>query len=157
MQETSVELVSVINQQAKDLSHFIESINRRLDRIFREMSSGTARAAAPSEDALLDSAEPAKEFQIPEQFAQDPAHQKAWRIARVMASDLEAYYGDKVREGVLYDNFAELLKDPIAENRRTYEQRVSPKVVSEFDYFALALEELVGRKKAEIAKETASE
>ena len=74
-----------------------------------------------------------------------------------MASDLEAYHCDSVREGVLYGNLLELLKDSIAEARRTYEQRVPARVAEGFDYLTLALEELTARKKKEMADEAASE
>ena len=158
LQETSAGLIYVINQQAKELGQFIESINHRLDRIFQRLSWDSVAAVSDSEVAPpLSAEEAAKQFEIPAQFAEDPAHQKAWRTARVMAADLEAYYGDKVREGVLYDNFSELLEEPIAEARRTYQQRVSAKVMDEFDYFALAIEELTTRKKSEIAQDATSE
>ena len=150
LQDSTAELVSVINQQTKEIGQFIESVNGRLDRLYKELSetAGAAESGGPgSAQAAL------KTFDVPEQFAADPAHQKAWRTACVLTADLEAYYGDRVKESVLYDNFEELLKEPIAKARQTYEERVPATVISEFDYFELALEELVARKRLELAQE----
>jgi hypothetical protein len=145
--ETSSQLVTAVNQQAKDVGALIESLNRRVDRVFRAVSTGVVKATpgAPAPEV------PEEQFDIPAQFAGDQEHQEAWRVAQVMASDLEAYYGDKVAEGVLYQNFFELLEGPINEARRTYEERVSEKVRGEFDYFTLALKKLVARKSRELA------
>jgi len=152
LQQTSAELVSVINQQSGEIGQFIESINTRLDQVFRELSE-KAQERGGLDELSEAPAEVQKEFDVPEQFAEDPAHQKAWRTARVLVADLEAYYGDKVRESVLYDNFADLLKEPMAKARQTYEERVPSKVTGEFDYFQLAIDELLVRKKLEIAQE----
>jgi hypothetical protein len=152
LQQTSAELVAVIHQQTAEIGQFIESINNRLDQVYRELSANSGErddlaALSGADDEIQ------KEFGIPEQFAEDPAHEKAWRTACVLVADLEAYYGDKVRESVLYDNLPELLKEPLAKARQTYEERVPAKVRGEFDYFQLAIDELLLRKKLEIAQE----
>jgi len=151
MQQTTTQLVAVVNQQARELAQFIESLNRRVDKVYREV----CRHGPPGGAAVEAAAEPERNFEVPAQFAANPEHQKAWRVARVMAGDLEAYHGDTVKEGVLYDSFYELLKDPIAEARRTYDERVPQAVSGKFDYLDLALKELIARKKKELAAEAA--
>ena len=148
--ETNAQLVAAVNQQAKDIGQLVESLNRRIDRVYQVVSGGTVKVgpSAPAAPAVSE-----EDFKVPEQFAGDEEHQEAWRIGQVMASDMEAYYGDKVREGVLYQNFFDLLKTPIEEARRTYEERVSERVRGEFDYFTLALKELVARKGRELTDE----
>jgi len=153
--ETATQLVGAVNQQAKDVGQLIESLNRRVDRIFGAISRGGV-TAAPSAAAVAAEFE-GEEFGVPEQFTEDEEHQEAWRIAQVMASDLEAYYADKVREGVLYQNLFDLLAGPIDEARRTYEDRVSERVRGEFDYFTMAMKELIARKAKELSEDASVE
>lgn len=153
MQETVSGLVNAVNQQAKEIGQFIRSINRRVDRVYREVSHALAGAVPVAGPAPAEQ----ETFEMPKEHAEDPDHQKAWRTARVMAADLEEYYGDMVREGALYENFFELLEEPIAEARRTFQQRVPRKVVEQFDYLELALKELLARKKKQLAKEPDSQ
>ncbi len=153
IQEANTELVSVINLQAKQLTQFIESINRRVDRVYRTVAGAAPAPSAPS--ASLPELE-TQEFAVPAEYAEDAAHQQAWRIARVMASDLDAYYPEMVREGVVYGNFFELLKDPIEQARQTYRERVPEELAVEVDYLALALNELIATKRRESAEEDAA-
>jgi septal ring factor EnvC (AmiA/AmiB activator) len=146
IQDTTSQLVSVVNRQAKEIEQFIDSINRRVDRVYRVVSAGGALAPQAA-------GEEQQSFEIPPQYAQDAGHQQAWRIARVIAADLDAYYGDKVREGVLYGNLADLLKDALEQARTTYEERVPAKVTADLDYFDLAIKELVARKRRQIQQE----
>jgi len=96
------------------------------------------------------------ELDVPQQYAADQDHQKAWQLAQVVAADLEAYYEDQVREGALQDDFFQVLKDPINEARKSYEQGVGKRVLQEFDYFTLALKRLVARKRRQLAEEQPS-
>jgi hypothetical protein len=89
------------------------------------------------------------------EVADDPDHQNAWRIARVLAADLEAYHEEAVREGVLYGTFYSVLREPIDKARQTYEQRVSQDIVEDYDYFSKALDELIARKRVELEEEGA--
>ena len=88
-------------------------------------------------------------------MAEDRDHQNAWRIARVLAADLEAYHEDAVKEGVLYGTFYKLLREPIEKARATYEQRATPNIVENYDYFARAIDELIVRKRMELEQEGA--
>ena len=150
MQESNVELVSAINLQAKEMTRFLESMNRRVDRVYGVVSGGAPAqggAAAPPAGAE------AAGFDVPAEFAEDQAHQQAWRVARVMAGDLDAYYPDQVREGVVYGNLFELLADPIQQARETFNERVPAKVSQKVDYLDLALKELIANKRRQLAEE----
>ena len=151
LQTAQQELISVMNQQAREIQGFIESINRRVDSLYRKVSAGRATPAVSSDN--VEHEEPAEETPAQVPPTDDPESENAWRIACVMVDDLEAYHPDKVREGVLYDNFYEVLEQPIEQARNTYQERVPPRVLEQFDFFALALEDLIARKREELAQE----
>jgi len=165
MQETQVRLVTVINQQAKDIGRIVESLGRRIDRLYKRVSVGEVAPGRQEEQAAEEeqpavTVEPSAAFAVgssalsPE-VAADPEHQNAWRVARVLAADLEAYHEEAVREGVLYGTFYSVLREPIEAARKAYEQRVSPEIVEGYDYFAKALDELIARKRVELEEEGA--
>ena len=156
MQETNTELVPVINRQAKEMGQFVQSLNRRVDHVYRVVSGPGAPAAAAS-GAVKPTQIETVEFAVPAAFADDSAHQQAWRVARVMAGDLDAYYSDLVREGVVYDNFSELLAEPIQQARQTYQERVPAEVTEKVDYLELALKELIAAKRQALADEEPAE
>lgn len=164
LQENQIKLVGVINQQAKDIGRYMESLGRRLDHIYKrvlgtEYSSnhgeeaaasalrrgGEESTTAPPEDALTTATSG-----LAADVAGDADHQNAWRIARVLAADLEAYHEDSVKEGVLYGTFYKVLREPIEKARKTYEERVPQEIVENYDYFSKALDELIARKRLEL-------
>jgi len=166
-QETLTQLIAAVNQQARDIAKYMESVSRRVDRLYRR-TTGAEPAAAPVRQAASvpdeeDMAAVEDAFEEPfgltasagvaDDVADDPEHQNAWRIARVLAADLEAYYEDSVKEGVLYGTFYKLLKEPIEKARQTYGQRVRREIVENYDYFSKALDELIARKRMELEGE----
>jgi hypothetical protein len=163
LQETQVRLVSAVNQQAKDIGRIVESLGRRIDRLYKRVSGGEAGAAKreepPSEEERAEMAQeapapgPSGSPALSPEVADKPDHQNAWRIARVLAADLEAYHEEAVREGVLYGTFFSVLREPIESARKAYEQRVSPEIVESYDYFSKALDELIARKRVELDEE----
>jgi len=165
MRETQSQLIAAVNQQARDIAKYVESIGRRVDRLYKRTTGGdttVGKAAdmAPAFDELGEGAdgfdEPAtltNSAGVAPELADDPQHQNAWRIARVLAADLEAYHEDSVKEGVLYGTFYKLLKDPIEKARQTYQQRVPQDLVENYDYFSKALDELIARKRIELETE----
>ncbi|MHC4479355.1 MAG: hypothetical protein ACYS1C_00070 [Planctomycetota bacterium] len=165
MQETQVRLVGAVNQQAKDIGRIVESLSRRIDRLYRRVTGGEPARARKQEGLLVERMPQAVESEpepasvgasaLPPDVADDPEHQNAWRIARVLAADLEAYHEDAVREGVLYGTFHDVLRQPIEKARKAYEQRLSRDIVESYDYFSRALDELIARKQAELAEEGA--
>jgi len=158
LQDRHGRLVSAVNQQAKELSRYIESIGRRIDQIYKRIvgtdvgtNHGAATAAANDEE--LDEAAPSPQSPsvgLSANVAEDPEHQNAWRVARVLAADLEAYHEDSVMEGVLYGTFFKVLHEPIEKARKTYEERVPREIVENYDYFSKALDELIARKRMEL-------
>lgn len=165
MQETQGQLISAVNQQAKDIGRFVESIGRRIDKLYRRVSGGeisnSGRKPGAAGEFPGDSTVPfAGEVEavpsgLTPDVAEDRDHQNAWRIARVLAADLEAYHEEAVKEGVLYGTFYKLLRDPIEKARATYDQRVTPQIVENYDYFSKALDELIVRKRIELEQEGA--
>jgi hypothetical protein len=153
MQGIQSQLISAVNQQARELGKLIESVGRRVDKLYRRMSG---REALPSMQttfaAPVDEEAPAmaQHTALAKEVADDPTHQNAWRIARVLAADLEAYHEDAVREGVLYGTFYKLLREPIEKARHAYEERVPEEIVENYDYFSKALDELIARKRMEL-------
>ena len=83
----------------------------------------------------------------------DPAHQRAARLARTIAADIALYNPDLVEKGVREGTFWELLAKDIEDGRKHYESKVDPKVLGSTDYFRLALEDLIARKKKELGLE----
>ncbi len=162
MQETQSQLIAAVNQQAKDIGRFVESIGRRIDRLYRRVTGGESTNAGRQEPppSAGESDGGRRRGRRPPgglapEVAEDRDHQNAWRIARVLAADLEAYHEDAVKEGVLYGTFYKLLREPIEKARATYEQRVTPNIVENYDYFARAIDELIVRKRMELEQEGA--
>jgi len=154
-------LIAAVNQQAKDIGRYMQSLGRRIDQLYKQVTGGSvelpdvpqqeAPAAGPSEhNWSLD--ETAASLSLPPDLADNEEHQNAWRIARVLAADLEAYHEDAVREGVIYGTFFKLLQEPIEKASKTYEERVPAEIVENYDYFSNALAELIARKRLEIGQ-----
>jgi uncharacterized coiled-coil protein SlyX len=160
MLETQTRLVAALNQQAKDIGKMVESLGRRIDRLYRRVSGGEVVAARQEEQAPAEEPEEAAAdtgqvsgmaaMGLSPEVADKPEHQNAWRVARVLAADLEAYHEEAVREGVLYGTFYSVLREPIESARKAYEQRVSREIVDGYDYFSKALDELIARKRIEL-------
>jgi hypothetical protein len=146
LDETRGEMVSAFNRQTKEIQRFVDSIARRVGRIYKEVEEVRAPvlAAAPQ----------TAEYGLPERFASDKDHQEAWRTGRILTAELEAYYPDETREGALSGNLQELLTNEIEEARRVYEQSVPERVLQEHDYFSAAIDALMARKKREAAEES---
>jgi len=152
LREAHGEMASAINQQIKEIQEFVVSITRRMDRLYKTIMDVAPEPEQPPPSPVEAPVEETEQG-LPAQFADDADHQQAWRTARVLAADLDAYYPDRVREGVLYGNFHELLGEQIERARKTYEQRVPERVVREFDHFARAIEALIARKRQELEQE----
>jgi len=80
----------------------------------------------------------------------DPAHQKAARLARTIAADIALYNPDLVERGVRDGNFWELLAKDIDDGQKHYQSKVGPEIQAAADYFKLALEDLIAKKKKKL-------
>jgi len=144
IKESQGQMVSALNQQAADLVRNMESVARRVDKLYREIAGlGEAELEEGRDEGTRLSAPPP----LPPDVADDPEHQNAWRIARVLVADLEAYHEQEVKEGIMYGTLFQILKEPIEQARRTYEERVSKEIAENYDYFSRALDELIARRK----------
>ena len=81
---------------------------------------------------------------------EDPVHQKAARLARTIAADIALYNPDLVERGVRDGNFWQLLSKDIEDGRKHYESKIDRSVLSGTDYFRLALEDLIAKKKKQL-------
>jgi len=147
LEQAHTEMVSVINRQAKEIRDLAEALTRRMDHLYQAVSV---------EDLdVEDAGESLEEGPrgLPDELADDEYHQQAFRVARVLVADLEAYYPSKVREGALYGNIEDVLSEELAEVRETYEERVPEKVRDEFDHLSAALKGLTSRVKQELDEE----
>lgn len=153
-------LARAMNQQKQRNEKAMKALRRRLDRLYTQLENqpGPAAPAEESEEPPPppeDMEEP-EEYGVPEEYTNDDAHHRAWQVAEVMASDLEVYHEEELEEGVMYGNLEEILEEPIAEARETYSDRTPERVREEVDYFDMALNKLVARKKREMDQEEVS-
>ncbi|MFW6457070.1 MAG: DUF4339 domain-containing protein [Planctomycetota bacterium] len=149
MQQYVSRLARALNQQKRQNQESTKALRRRLDRLYSQLENQPGPSDV-QEDPAKEEKEAGndEEFGVPAEYSNDQAHQRAWQVAQVMASDLEAYHPDEVEEGVMYANIREVLSDEIAEARETYEDRTPERVRQEVDYFDMALRELVARNKS---------
>ncbi|GEM_PF-296552 len=54
--------------------------------------------------------------------------QRALQLARAIASDIQLYNKQKTEEGLMNDNFFELLSEEITEGRDLFRSRVTPEI-----------------------------
>ena len=149
LEEGHSELITAFNQQSKELQKLVSSVGRRIARIQETLVSvlGEAGEAVGAEvSAVPESVEEG----VPERFADDPSHQEAWRTARILAAELEAFYPNEVKDGVINGNLRELLGRQLEEARKIYEQGVPEATAQVYDYFSAAIEALIARKKREL-------
>ncbi len=161
MAHTQAQLIGAINQQAKDIGRCVEAIGRRIDKLYRKVTGGKPPerpkpSAAGADTTGASGAEMEQQSAgVSTEVEDSPEHQNAWRVARVLAADLESYHEESVKEGVLYGTFYKLLREPIEKARKTYEERVPQEIVENYDYFSRALDELIVRKRRELEEEGA--
>lgn len=80
----------------------------------------------------------------------DPAHQKAARLARTIVSDISLYNTDLVTQGVKEGNIYDLLAKDISDGLKHYNGKVSEEIRNQRDYFKEAFEAMIERKKKEL-------
>jgi predicted Zn finger-like uncharacterized protein len=72
-------------------------------------------------------------------------HERARRLAKVLASDLVLYHKDKVEQGLREGTLAKLLGTEIRRSWEYYCQQIPKQVVESTNYFKEALNRIVGK------------
>jgi len=103
-------------------------------------------AAAPAAPAPAPRPVPSAAPPVPD----DPAHQKAARLARTIISDILLYNPEQVVRGIKEGNIYELLAKDIEDGSKHYHSRVSAEIQSQRDYFKEAFEAMIAKKKVEL-------
>jgi len=80
----------------------------------------------------------------------DPAHQKAARLARTIVADIALYNPEEVNRGIKAGNLRQLLAKDLEDGKKHYKTKVSPEIQAQVDYFEVAIEGLISRKKKEL-------
>ena len=71
---------------------------------------------------------------------EDPMHEEARRLARLLVSEIKLYNEEQIEEGRRQGNIYRFLKEPIDRSRVLYEERIDERVRSDSNYYQ---EELV--------------
>jgi hypothetical protein len=109
--------------------------------------------AAESQSGESDDAEPVDSSGSEasrDAFADDPEHQNAARVARVMVSDLLLYQKDDIDEGLRQDDFFERNKEALGDMRETYDQRVPEAIRAQKDHLKEAIENFIVKRKKKL-------
>lgn len=77
-------------------------------------------------------------------------HEKAKRLARIIASDIALYNADALVEGVKSGNPLQALERDIEEGRKLFVERVPANMRGKVDYLGNALEDLFTKKRKEL-------
>ncbi|HWM92907.1 MAG TPA: hypothetical protein VN493_19240 [Thermoanaerobaculia bacterium] len=67
--------------------------------------------------------------------AEDPLHEEARRLARLLVSEIKLYNEEQVEEGRRKRDLYERLKEDIDRSRQMYEERVEARILKTTDYF----------------------
>jgi hypothetical protein len=80
----------------------------------------------------------------------DPAHQKAARLARTIVADIALYNPEEVNRGVKEGSLRELLAKDLDDGKKHYKTKVAAEIQAQVDYFEVAIAGLIARKKKEL-------
>ncbi len=106
------------------------------------------QAAAPQAPAAPAAAPAFDESTLSPQERED--HEKAKRLARIIASDVALYNPDAMAEGLRNGNPMDALRSDIEEGRKLYIERVPAAVREKMDYLTQALEDLFEKKRKDL-------
>jgi hypothetical protein len=74
-------------------------------------------------------------------------HERARRLARVLASDIAIYNKEKCQRGIRDGNLVSVLGYEIKKSWEVYKERVTPDLANSTPYFRDALNEMLGEGK----------
>jgi predicted Zn finger-like uncharacterized protein len=80
-------------------------------------------------------------------FGRRDPHDRARRLARVLVSDIIAYYPDKHARAVEEDRIRDTFAEEVEKSRREYVEQVGQEMADTTDYFRQALNEVLARGK----------
>lgn len=83
-------------------------------------------------------------------MATDEEKGKAIRLARTIASDISLYNEKKIVSGIENDDLFEKLAGEIEEGRAHYRSKVSKEIYETFNYFDLALVDIVVKPRGQV-------
>jgi predicted Zn finger-like uncharacterized protein len=111
-----------------------------------DLSGLTAEALAEDRDEEEEARQPGGTLSLgAARFGRRDPHQRARRLARVLVSDIIAYYperhADAVRQGTVKDEFQEEVK----KSRKEYVDQVGPDIADSTPYFREALNDILAR------------
>ncbi|MDT8316954.1 MAG: hypothetical protein RQ824_03050 [bacterium] len=74
----------------------------------------------------------------------------AKRLSRAIVSDVALYNQAKVQEGIKNDNLFEVLEEELEEGRKLYVTRVSPEIIKEYNFYDLAIVDVLIKQSGRI-------
>ena len=79
--------------------------------------------------------------------------EKARRLARAIVSDVALYNQPKIQEGIVKDNLFEVLEEELEEGRKLYLTRVSPAITEEYNFYDLAIVDVLVKQSGKVESE----
>ncbi|TVR58751.1 MAG: hypothetical protein EA422_15695 [Gemmatimonadales bacterium] len=113
-----------------------------VDEGFQDLSSLTAEALAETEEERAPQGAVASGLS---RFGRRDPHDRARRLARVLVSDIIAYYPEKHAEAVREGRVRETFEEEVEKSRREYIEQVGREMADSTDYFRVALNEVLAR------------
>lgn len=114
------------------------------DEGFQDLSSLTAEALAEVDEEQTSQGAVASGLS---RFGRRDPHDRAKRLARVLVSDIIAYYPDKHADALREGRVRETFEEEVEKSRREYIEQVGREMAESTDYFRVALNEVLARGK----------
>lgn len=115
------------------------------DAGFQDLSSLASEALAEDQDEEKSEMDAHALASGAARFGQRDPHDRARRLARVLVSDIIAYYPDKHAQAVEEDKIRETFEEEVEKSRREYVEQVGREMADSTDYFREALNEVLAR------------
>lgn len=112
------------------------------DEGFQDLSSLTAEALAEADQEQASQGAVASGLS---RFGRRDPHDRAKRLARVLVSDIIAYYPDKHAAALREGRVRETFEEEVEKSRREYIEQVGREMADSTDYFRVALNEVLAR------------
>lgn len=109
---------------------------------FQDLSSLTSEALAETEETRAPHGAVASGLS---RFGRRDPQDRARRLARVLVSDIIAYYPDKHAEALREGRVRETFEEEVEKSRKEYIEQVGREMAESTDYFRVALNEVLAR------------